>query len=313
LIKKFLLATMAFLLTLSFTSSAIAGNNYCLANAKVFINEKQLIFDQEPIITNGRILVPVRAIAESLGATVEWQDPKVIIKQGVTEIILTINSEMAQRENRKIFFMEQPPIIVNGRTMVSLRFVAEALGASVAWDDNTRAVAITSNGDFTPSKQPIDEGAGDNYYKLYDPIIGPDTGPIPEEAKKYVLEHRLLKDIKNIQYVPTRFLEFGSYDTMISGTDESGQEKLVWLTKDRYTGEISVTGSVFPNKGISQETVISTLEKKEIKKESIKKIYIAPYEKNQIYWFVIAEQGNKKYYYCLDFYTGDIIIENIAT
>lgn len=311
--KKFLLTTMLFLLTPSLALSAIEGNNYCLANAKVFINEKQLIFDQEPIITNGRILVPVRAIAESLGATVEWQDPKVIIKKGAAEIILTINSKMAQRENRKIFFMEQPPIIVNGRTMVSLRFVAEALGASVAWDDNTRAVTITSNGDFTPSKQPIDEGAGDNYYKLYDPIIGPDTGPIPEEAKKYVLEHRLLKDIKNIQYVPTRFLEFGSYDTMISGTDEFGQEKLIWLTKDRYTGEISVTGSVFPNKGISQETVISTLEKKGVKKESIKKIYIAPYEKNQIYWFVIAEQGNKKYYYCLDFYTGDIIIENIVT
>ncbi|WP_083248470.1 copper amine oxidase N-terminal domain-containing protein [Desulfuribacillus stibiiarsenatis] len=277
-----------------------------MANIRVVVNGSQVSFDQEPIIVNDRILVPIRAIAESLGTTVEWQEPYVIITKGEKKVTLTINSTTAYNENRQVFFMEQPPIIINGRTLVSLRFVAEALGASVTWDDNNKVVTIISDEDLAGLEQSI---AGDNYYKLYDPIIGPSIGPAYEEAEQYVLEQRLLNHIKEIQYTYIRFNEFGSYNTMVIGNDEVDNEKAVWLVKDKYTDDITVTGSTILKDGISQEIVFSVLKNKEIDRESISKIYIAPYEKNQIYWFVIAEKGETKCYYCLDFYTGDIVIE----
>lgn len=306
IMKKILLITIIFLLTPTALLSATQEQNYSPANAKVLLNGVQLVFDQEPIVFNDRILVPIRTIAESLGATVEWQDPNVNIRKGTTEIVLSVDSKTALR-NRKIFFMEQPPVVINGRTMVSLRFIAEALGANVTWDENNRTVTILSDGNFT---EPPEGSKGDNYYILHDPIAGPDSGPSPEEAKLYILKQGLLNDVKDIVYTPTRFVDYGSYDTMVSGNDELGQEKYIWLTKDKYTGEISVTGTALTKDGLSKETVISIMESKGINKVNIKKLYAAPYTKNQINWFVIAEQENKKYYYYLDFYTGDVVIEN---
>lgn len=85
---------------------------------------------------------------------------------------------------------------------------------------------------------------------------------------------------------------------------------IVWLTKNKYTGDLSVTDAVFTDNGISEKTVYSKLEKQGIRPESIKKIYIVPYEPGKICWYVIAEQDGKRYYYCLDYYTGDFHVEN---
>lgn len=307
--KKFLLITMIFLLYPTAVISATQGQDYSPANVKVLLNGRQLVFDQEPVVFEDRILVPIRTLVESLGATVEWQSPNVNIKKGTTEIVLSVGSKTTLR-NRKIFFMEQTPIIINGRTMVSLRFIAEVLGANVTWDENTKTVSILCDEIFIE----IQEGnKSDNYYKLFDPIIGPTSGPGPEEAELYILKQGLLKSVSDSVYTPTRFVEYGSYDTMVSGIDDLGREKYIWLTKDKYTGEISVTGTALPKEGLSEETVLSILEKKGINKADIKKIYAAPYIKNQIVWFIIAEQENKKYYYCLDFHTGDVIIDNTTS
>ena len=77
------------------------------------------------------------------------------------------------------------------------------------------------------------------------------------------------------------------------------------------SGDISVIASALRNSGISQETAISILQEKGIERASIKKLYISPYYKDKIVWFVIAEQKNIKCFYCLDFFTGDVFIENI--
>ncbi|TEB10774.1 Protease inhibitor [Pelotomaculum propionicicum] len=296
--------------------AAAAGES--LYELTVFLNGKQLTFDQEPILVENRILVPLRKIAESLGATVVWTGvrPQVTVQKGDTVIGLNIGSNEGFTNNRQIFFLEQPPIIVNGRTMVPLRFLSETLGAKVDWDEKGRTVSI-SDGDFMKSNLPevTENGQGkpdaDKYYKLYDAVVGPDYSPSVEEAKAYVLEQGLLKIVKDVQFTPTRFIEYGPTDTMVIGNDESGREKAVWLTKNQYTGDISLTGSVLMNDGVSKETIYSKLEEKGIRRESVQKIYIAPYEKNQIDWFVFAEQENKRYYYCFDYKTGEMVIENI--
>jgi hypothetical protein len=92
---------------------------------------------------NGRTLLPIRAVAEELGATVEWDEDarKVTIRRGATLIEVRINSTVA-RVNGANRTLDAAPILMNGRTMLPLRFVAEALGCEVNWDPATRVVRI---------------------------------------------------------------------------------------------------------------------------------------------------------------------------
>ena len=309
--KKFLLLTMIVLLFPSISLATEKEQKYSESNVKVIVNGNQIFFDQDPVIVHDRIMVPIRTIFESLGGTVEWEPPgHIILNKG--EIILSLynNQKVVSRQDRRFFFLEQPPIIVNGRTMVSIRFISETIKSSVKWDENNRTVTILSDGNFIGGhEQPEEHGKDDYYYKLYIPSVGPASGPSPEEAKLYVLRQGLLNDVEEIIHTPIRFREFGGYDTMVSGSDVLGQEKNIWLTKNQYTEEISVTGSALTKESLSQETVETIIEKKGINKANIKEIYASPCSKDQVAWYVIAEQGNKKYYYCLDFYTGDVVEE----
>ncbi|HBV98375.1 MAG: copper amine oxidase [Peptococcaceae bacterium BICA1-7] len=300
------------------------SQNYSPAHARVLVNGKQLATVQEPILVKDIILVPLRDIAETLGATVTWNygPPLVTVKKGDKSIGLNIDSEtgFTDRATGKIFFLDQPPILVNGKTMVSLRFMSEALEAKVSWDEKSRTIHISDGKNFMKLDQPEEppywkdqsSKQDDSYYKFYQMVVGPGGGPTSEEAKVYALEQGLLKTVKDVQrFIPTRFSEFGPTDTMVTGNDESGREKALWLVQNHYNGKISLDGSVFLDDGISKEIVYSKLENKGISRENVKKIYIAPYNNNQINWFVLAEQGNKKYYYCFDYITGDVVIENI--
>ena len=107
----------------------------------VFINEGDPIsFDVQPQIVNNRLLVPMRAIFEELGASVEWHADTMTIKatSGSINVVLKIGDKHMYRNNSAVELDVQPQII-NDRTMIPLRAVAEAFGANVAWHDGTRA------------------------------------------------------------------------------------------------------------------------------------------------------------------------------
>ena len=99
--------------------------------------------DSPPVIKNNRTLLPIRAIIESLGGTVSWDatERKVTVSLGSTNIELWIGKSIAKvngvdtpidSSNPKVV-----PEIINSRTMLPLRFVAENLGATVEWDGTT--------------------------------------------------------------------------------------------------------------------------------------------------------------------------------
>jgi len=113
---------------------------------KVFLDEHLLVFDVPPQIINGRTLVPLRIIYEELGATIEWDNvtKTVTAINDNTKIVLTIGSTYPT-VNGEIVPIDQPGIIIDGRTLVPLRFVAESLGANVDWDGSSQTVTITSN------------------------------------------------------------------------------------------------------------------------------------------------------------------------
>lgn len=114
--------------------------------ANVRMNGKLVKFnDQYPTIRDGFTLIPVRAIGENLGAKVSWDGEKqlVSIKSPSTELKLYINQTTAYINNIP-YELEVPAQLINNRTMVPLRFIAEALGTDVNWDGKTRTVYITS-------------------------------------------------------------------------------------------------------------------------------------------------------------------------
>ncbi|HIE59320.1 MAG TPA: hypothetical protein EYP82_05200 [Hydrogenothermaceae bacterium] len=100
------------------------------------VNGETRIMDVAPFINEaGRTMVPVRFVAEAMGLSVQWnaETRQVIITGEDTEIILTIDSNIALVDGVPVS-MDSKAIIVNGRTFVPLRFVAEAMGFEVQWD-----------------------------------------------------------------------------------------------------------------------------------------------------------------------------------
>jgi hypothetical protein len=105
--------------------------------------------DSPPVIKNSRTLLPIRAIIEALGGSVSWDasTKKVTVSLGSNTIELWIGKSIAKvngiskpidSTNSKVV-----PEIINGRTMLPLRFVTENLGATVLWNGDTQTITIT--------------------------------------------------------------------------------------------------------------------------------------------------------------------------
>lgn len=111
----------------------------------VFVNDSFVDFpDQYPYINDdGRTLVPVRFVAQELGAKVEWNglDRAVTITKDDTTISLKIGESKALINDKEIVF-DTKAVIENNRTMVPVRFISEAFGATVRWVENERSVKI---------------------------------------------------------------------------------------------------------------------------------------------------------------------------
>lgn len=110
---------------------------------QLFMNGKQLVPEVAPRIVNDNTIVPIRIIAESLGSKVSW-DPKLrkvsVVKEG-TNIQLFIDKKQATVAG-KSYSLETAPTIIEGNTMLPIRFVSEKLGVEVKWDDPTRSVFL---------------------------------------------------------------------------------------------------------------------------------------------------------------------------
>lgn len=107
-----------------------------IGNAVSNINGQMRNLEVAPYLSNNRTMVPLRFIAEGMGATVEWvgESRTVIIKQGDKELHLVIGATEPG--------MDVPPVIVKGHTMVPLRYISEALGAEVKWNQETQQIEI---------------------------------------------------------------------------------------------------------------------------------------------------------------------------
>lgn len=137
--KKFLsIILMVFCLT---TMVAFAADEI-----SVEIDGAALEFDVAPQIINDRTMVPMRKIFETLGAQIQWDEAarKVVAVKGDTRLEIVIGSTVAKiGEEEKV--LDSKPLIIDGRTLVPIRFVSEALGAEVYWMGENKKVIIYSS------------------------------------------------------------------------------------------------------------------------------------------------------------------------
>lgn len=97
----------------------------------------------KPEIINGRTLVPIRAIIESFGGTVSWDATTRAVHLTMADdtIVLFIDGTVAYL-NDNAEALDVPPAIINERTMLPIRFIAEGFNLGVAWDNKTQTVSI---------------------------------------------------------------------------------------------------------------------------------------------------------------------------
>ena len=109
----------------------------------VMLNGRYLDFDVAPIIVNSRTMVPMRAIFEALDATVHWDsDTKTIVATHGDDIITMQVGQNAMFLKDKKIELDVPPEIIDSRTLVPLRAVAEALNTEVFYNTDTKTVVI---------------------------------------------------------------------------------------------------------------------------------------------------------------------------
>jgi len=140
-VAKFLLRNILIISLLLFLSFSIVNAE---DEISVEIAGNKITFeDQTPLIKNGRTLVPMRKIFETLGMTVKWDETtqKITGEKENKKIELFINSNTARIDNT-YKTVEVPPQIINGRTMVPIRFISEELGLDVKWNENIKNITI---------------------------------------------------------------------------------------------------------------------------------------------------------------------------
>ncbi len=134
----------------AFAVCAAVGALGCTAVASaqvptLLVNGQVVTFQQPPVEQAGRVLVPLRGVFERLGASVVYENGLINATGNGRNVSLHIGSTQAT-VNGQSQSIDVPPYVIAGRTLVPLRFVAQALGASVNWNQSDNTVRINGGG-----------------------------------------------------------------------------------------------------------------------------------------------------------------------
>ena len=142
IIALFVVAVIIFSMTV-----ICAQNN----EISVVVNGEKIQFDVKPQMINGRVMVPIRAIFEAIGADVTWKELSNSAEciRGAERVTVSVNSDEVSKINfrNQIYStsikMDTPPILIDGRILMSARYAAEAFGGKVNWNAEKQEVSIT--------------------------------------------------------------------------------------------------------------------------------------------------------------------------
>lgn len=196
---KFMKKFIAFF-ALAAAALAIAAAPVFAADIAVRVNGRTVTFreDPKPVILNERTYVPLRRVLEFMGAKVEWnaetREVTVTSADNITMVVLTIDSTEINvytftsvlHADKKTVTSDVAPIIMNDRTMLPIRVIAEALGADVEYDERGIAdittVQAKSTAKRTVGKEAVEQAGS---------VIGAISAELPK-----IGIHCEAKDIK---------------------------------------------------------------------------------------------------------------------
>lgn len=146
---------MKTLFTIAFATALCAAPLAAPAQSAVtvIVNGQTMNFAQQPIVRAGRVFVPLRGVFEQLGASVVYSNGQINATGRGRTISLTIGSTQATVDGQPQT-IDVAPFIVIATTFVPLRFISQALGASVNWNDSTSTVTIAGGGGSGSGGQP---------------------------------------------------------------------------------------------------------------------------------------------------------------
>ena len=104
-----------------------------------------MFYEAQPQMINGMVYIPLRGVFEQMGATIDWDPNQRVVTgmRGNHRVVMRAEGNSAMVDNRSIH-MDGRATIIDGSVMVPLRFVSEALGAQVDWNDTSQTVNIRS-------------------------------------------------------------------------------------------------------------------------------------------------------------------------
>jgi len=127
------------------------------------VNGKRINFDVPPVIIRNRTLIPVRAVSEALGADVDWnrEQPHIVtitknVNNEKINVVINLTTGKITKNGKEVVFDVGPQVVQN-RTMVPLRFLAEMFGMDVNYDQETKVISISDEGPEPVSARAVSE------------------------------------------------------------------------------------------------------------------------------------------------------------
>lgn len=221
---------------------------------KVFVYGQQIQFDVEPVVAEGRIMVPMRALFEALNMNVRWnEDTKTVTAE--TEYLMCIELTVDQLSAQKYFLdytnydfetqtgtidkenvqeieMDVPAKIIEGRTMIPLRFVAESMDYPVDWNSEASTVTIGTSLDeiYNPVEEDADFVESETDVVEQEPINEAllDTFSIGDSVMQYGGIVLRFGTVKDIDYSSGQVSVVWNKVTDVSGNALSGANGLLF-------------------------------------------------------------------------------------
>ena len=155
--KKYI-KIISFILSVIIISSTLLVPAFASNEISVYMDNEKIKFDVAPILVNGRTMVPLRAIFEKLGATVDWDNATrtAIAKKGNVSVSIAINDSTLYKNGNPVT-LDVPAQLKGGRTLVPLRAVSEAFACDVQWNGETRTVDIFTSKSSLTKKEAMDK------------------------------------------------------------------------------------------------------------------------------------------------------------
>lgn len=149
--KRFLSFMLSIVMCLTSVAALSSASVSAAEVVPVYLNNNPIEFpanDAQPQLINNRTYVPIRAVCDALGLSIDWNkstETLTFAREGMT-ISHTMRTTIVYVNTKAQSFAGQPSINRNNRILMPIRMLAESIGATVEWDNTTRSVHISTAG-----------------------------------------------------------------------------------------------------------------------------------------------------------------------